>query len=99
MEKGSGIYNATHLESPYYAIPTETYTRLMKSSTRLYPSREPYVTHRMINEVEGANMRKEWSNVDSSLRQHMNTKAAVGKESKWALRHQNLNIHCGNLYV
>jgi len=39
MEKGSGIYNPTHLEAPYYSIPGETYTRLMKSSTRLYPNR------------------------------------------------------------
>jgi hypothetical protein len=39
MEKGYGIYNSTHLEAPYYASPLETYTRLMKSSTRLYPDR------------------------------------------------------------
>jgi hypothetical protein len=52
----------------------------------------------MINEVEGANMRREWDCVDSSLKQHMLTKALVGKESKYALRHQNLNIQCGNLY-
>lgn len=39
MEIGRGIYNTTHLESPHYASPQETYNRLMKSSTRLYPER------------------------------------------------------------
>jgi hypothetical protein len=52
----------------------------------------------MVNEVEGANMRREWANMDNSLRQHMNIKAAVGKETRQALRQQGLNITCGNLY-
>ena len=51
MERPADIYNPVHLESAHYSSPIDTYTRLMKSSTRLFPSREPYVTHRMVNEV------------------------------------------------
>jgi hypothetical protein len=51
MEIGRGILNSTHLEAPHYSSPQETYNRLMKSSTRLYPDREPYVTQRMVNDI------------------------------------------------
>lgn len=44
-------------------------------------------------------MRREWNCADNALRQHMSTKAAVGKESKWSHRQQALNLQCGNLYI
>lgn len=53
----------------------------------------------MVNEVEGAKIRKEWRAMDSSLKQFMQTNIAVGKETRQALRQQALNIQCGNLYV
>ena len=68
----------------------------MKTSSRLYPSRQPYVTHRMINDVTGKNIRKDWNDVDSEIKQHMKTKVDVGKECKIAFRQQSLNTQCGN---
>lgn len=99
MEIGRGILNPTHLEAPQYSSPQETYNRLMKSSTRLYPDRDPYVTQRMVNDIEGARMRKEWKTMNNSLKQFTQTSYTVGKETRQALRQQALNITCGNLYV
>ena len=99
MEVGHGIYNSVHLESPYYSTPASTYTKLMKSSTRLYPDREPYVTQRMVNEVEGARMRREWAGMEQSLRQFQHSHAQVSKQTSRDTRIQALNIQCGNLYV
>ncbi len=58
MQTSHGIIGATHLEAPHYSSPALTYTRLMKSSTRLVPEREAYVPRRMVNEVEGQGMRR-----------------------------------------
>ena len=99
MDFGRGIYSPTHLEAPHYSCPASTYTRLMKSSTRLHPERDTYLTHRTINDLEGSSMRKEWQTADQSVKQHMSTKTAVGKQTCEALRQQALNIQCGNLYV
>lgn len=53
----------------------------------------------MVNEIEGAKIRREWRAMDSSLKQFMQTNSAVSKETRQALRQQALNIKCGNLYV
>ena len=98
METSQGIFSTAGLEAPRLSSAIDTYTRLMMSSTRLYPHRKPYVTHRMINEVEGDRMRKEWSGMDSSMKQHMQIKAKSAKEASWALRKQNLDLHCGSIY-
>lgn len=58
MQSTHGILTSTHLEAPHYNSPTLTYTRLMKSSTRLHPVREQYVTQRMVNQLEGARLRR-----------------------------------------
>lgn len=53
----------------------------------------------MVNEIEGAKIRKEWRGMDSSLKQFMQANNGVSKETRQALRQQALNIQCGNLYV
>ena len=49
-----------HLPPTHFSSPTQTYTTLMQTSTRLNPDRIPYVTHRMINDVAGISMKREW---------------------------------------
>ena len=96
MEKGRGILNVIHLESANTTSFPEFYTQSMKTASRLYPNREPYITHRMVNEVAGKSIRREWNQLDGEMRQHMKVKGEVGRESKLALRQQGLNAICGN---
>lgn len=74
MEKGRGILNVIHLESVNTTSFPEFYTQSMKTASRLYPNREPYVTHRMVNEVAGKSVRREWNQVDCEMKQHMKVK-------------------------
>ena len=74
----------------------EYYTQSVKNSTRLYPNRQPYVTHRMINDVTGKNIRRDWNDLNDEIKQHMKTKVDVGKEYKNSSRQQSLNLQCGN---
>ena len=94
-----GMYDPTRLESPHFHAPLDTYTRLMKSSTRLHPDRQQYVTERMVNSIEGASMRKEWSGMDKSMKQYMDTYTSVGLEAKKSIKQQKLNMQCGHLYL
>jgi hypothetical protein len=43
------IYSTAHLQAAHYASGDVTYTKLMKSSTQLYPFRQQYVPLRMVN--------------------------------------------------
>lgn len=49
MQTSHGILTSTHLQAPHFSSPSLTYTKLMKSSTRLHPDREQYVTYRTVN--------------------------------------------------
>jgi hypothetical protein len=53
------ISTAVHLQPSHYSSPAVTYTRLMKSSTRLHPLRQPYVPLRMVNDVYGKAINRE----------------------------------------
>lgn len=98
MQTTHGILTPTHLEAPHYSSPTLTYTRLMQSSTRLLPERQPYLTQRTVNDLEGASIRKEWRAAEHATSTYMDTLRKVGKESCSATRQQSLNMLCGNLY-
>lgn len=79
MQSTHGIVTSTHLEAPHYSSPTLTYTRLMKSSTRLHPDRQPYTTQRIVNDIEGTAIRREWKAADHATDIHMDTLRKVGK--------------------
>ena len=53
------VQTPTNLETAHYSAPLVTYNRLMKSSTRLHPLRQPYVPMRMVNEVYGKMINRE----------------------------------------
>ena len=48
------------LAQGYQASHQYTYEKLMDSTSQLHPFRKPYTTMRMVNNVEGIRMRREW---------------------------------------
>jgi hypothetical protein len=98
MQTTHGILSSTHLEAPHYSSPGLTYTRLMQSSTRLHPERQPYITQRMVNQVEGASLRRELQAGEHAMDVHMGLLQRVGREAMGATRMQSLNMQCGSLY-
>ncbi len=99
MESTHGIVGQTHLEAPHFNAPALTYSRLMQSSTRLHPLRQPYFTRRTVNQIEGKAIRKEWSDMDRSMQQYLAVTGGVGRQTVLDTRQQALNLTCGALYL
>ena len=93
------ITTPVYLQSGHYSSPAVTYTRLMKSSTRLHPLRQPYVTMRMVNDVYGKMINRELLDGYSKVNQCMNRKDQSMTRRWDDARRQGLELRCDKLYL
>ena len=93
------ISTAVHLQTAHYSSPCTTYTRLMKSSTRLHPLRQPYVPLRMVNEVYGKAINREllegYAKVNECIVRKDDSIARKWDEA----RKQSVNLICDKLFL
>ncbi len=52
----------------------------------------------MVNEIEGANIRKEWKSMNDSMNHYCQSMAKVGRDMAKSTKYQTLNMECNKLY-
>ena len=56
------------LAYPYSATPSSSYRKLIEASTILSPFRKNYLSHRMLNEVQGKTIRRDQQEISHHLK-------------------------------
>jgi hypothetical protein len=93
------ISTPTNLQTAHYSSPIATYTKLMKSSTRLHPLRQPYVPMRIVNDVYGKAINREllegYSRINECMARKDDSMARRWNDTK----KQTIDIMCDRLYL
>jgi hypothetical protein len=93
------ITNSVRLQSGHYSSPEATYTRLMKSSTRLNPLRQPYVPMRMVNEVYGKMINRERQDGHTRVNECLGRRDEARSRRLDDAKKQGLELHFDSLHL